>query len=66
MDRRPRYKPGDIMRLTEEDLAVNPTFNVDFKVIEWQPYNGIGGCYWLIDDNGRAITESHDNLTYPN
>lgn len=66
MDRRPRYKPGDILRLTEEHLEVNPTFNVDFRVIEWQPTNGIGGCYWLIDGKGRSITADHDELTYPN
>lgn len=33
-----------------------------WKVAEWQPHNGIGGCYHLINAAGQSATASPDEI----
>lgn len=33
-----------------------------WKVAEWQPHNGIGGCYHLVNAAGQSATASPDEI----
>jgi hypothetical protein len=33
-----------------------------WEVAEWQPHNGIGGCYHLVNDAGQSATASPDEI----
>ena len=34
-----------------------------YWVVEWQPNNGIVGCYWLIDSEGGSATAGTEELS---
>ena len=51
-DDEPRHAPGTVVRWGGER----------WKVVEWQPHNGIGGSYWLRNAKGESGVAGHDEV----